>query len=92
MEKSTNPPGRPNTRPGAIRVAIATWRETRGLSQGALAEAVGVQQGHLSSWESGYGLPTWAELERLATALEVTPQHLYSTDMVREIRHAAEVA
>ena len=92
MEKSTNRPGRPNTRQGAIRVAIASWREARALSQGALAEAVGVQQGHLSSWETGYGLPTWSELQRLATVLEVTPEHLYSTDMVREIRYAAEVA
>jgi len=73
-------------------VAIALWREERGLSQGALAQTIGVQQGHLSSWESGYGIPTWAELERLATALAVTPHHLYSTDMVREIRYAAEVA
>ena len=61
------------------------------MTQGALAETIAVPQGHLSSWESGYGLPTWAELERLASALEVTPLHLYSTDMVREIRHAAEV-
>jgi DNA-binding transcriptional regulator YiaG len=91
-ENPTNRGGRPRTRQGAIRVAIASWREARGLSQGSLAETVGVQQGHLSSWETGYGLPTWQELQRLATALEVTPEHLYSNDMVREIRTAAEVA
>jgi transcriptional regulator with XRE-family HTH domain len=62
------------------------------LSQGTLAERVGVQQGHLSSWETGYGLPTWLELQQLAAVLEVTPEHLYSNDMVREIRTAAEVA
>jgi transcriptional regulator with XRE-family HTH domain len=91
MENAKNLGGRPRTRVGAIRTAITSWREARGLTQTALAEAAGVRQGHLSSWESGYALPTWAELEALATILAVTPQHLYSDDMVREIRHAAEV-
>lgn len=92
MDNARNPVGRPRSRIGAIRTAIATWRETRGLTQQALADAAGVRQGHLSSWESGYALPTWTELESLAAALSVTPQHLYSDDMVREIRAAAEVA
>lgn len=83
--------GRPRTRTGAIRTSIASWREARGLTQTALAEQCDVRQGHLSSWESGYALPTWSELERLALALSVTPAHLYSDDMVREIRIAAEV-
>jgi transcriptional regulator with XRE-family HTH domain len=58
----------------------------------ALAEQCDVRQGHLSSWETGYAIPTWGELERLATALQVTPEHLYSHDMVREIHAAAQVA
>jgi transcriptional regulator with XRE-family HTH domain len=91
MDNARNLGGRPRTRAGAIRTSIASWREARGLTQTALAEAAGVRQGHLSSWESGYAIPTWAELEALSSALSVTPAHLYSDDMVREIRLAAEV-
>lgn len=92
MDNARNPGGRPRSRIGAIRTSIASWREARGLTQMALAETAGVRQGHLSSWESGYALPTWTELEALASALSVTPAHLYSDDMVREIRLAAELA
>jgi transcriptional regulator with XRE-family HTH domain len=89
MDNPQNTGGRPKTRSGAIRNGIALWRSERALTQTALATACDVRQGHLSSWETGYAIPTWEELERLAKALGVTPSHLYSDDMVREIRTTA---
>lgn len=91
-ENSTNKGGRPRTRSGAIRTALPFWREERGLTQGGLAQIAGVPQSRLSSWEGGYALPTWTELDLLAKALRVTIADLYSEDIVRALRANAEVA
>ena len=95
VAESQNPQnvgGRPRTRVGGVRNAIASWRQEKALTQVALAELCGVKPGHLASWETGYNLPTWDELVALAGALGVTPAHLYSDAMIREIRLGAEVA
>lgn len=50
---------------------IAARRTRRGLSQRALAPAVGVTQGAITAWERGENVPRWDELRKLADELDV---------------------
>ena len=50
--------------------AIKTLREQRGLTQRALADAVGVTDKAVSKWESGRGLPDISLVEPLSAALQ----------------------
>lgn len=40
-----------------------------GLSQGALADKLGLTQAAISAWERGIQAPSWANLDRVRTAL-----------------------
>ena len=51
-------------------------RQTKGVSQAALAEAVGTRQSQISRIESGRRLPDSETLCRLADALELTMDYL----------------
>lgn len=62
---------------------IRRLREGRGLTQRALAEAVGVTDKAVSKWESGRGLPDVSLIEGLAVALGVSVAELLTGD-VRE--------
>ena len=55
---------------------IKSLREARGLTQGALAAAVGVTDKAVSKWETGRGLPDVALVEPLAQALGVSVAEL----------------
>lgn len=50
---------------------IAARRKHQGLSQRALAPAVGVSQGAITAWERGENVPRWDELRKLAGELDV---------------------
>jgi transcriptional regulator with XRE-family HTH domain len=50
---------------------IRAWREHRGLSHGALADAAGLEPSHLAQLESGRRKAAPDELQRLARALDV---------------------
>lgn len=50
---------------------IRRWRERRGLSQQALAEASGLSRNTLSLLERGQTSPTLATLQKIAVALQV---------------------
>jgi len=76
----------------ALRSAIRFWRNERKLSQSELVEKTGIRQDQLSRFETGQGIPSLDELSRIAEALGVTPAHLYSDEIVREIRASEEVA
>ena len=76
----------------AIRSAIRFWRTERKLTQSELVEKTGIRQDQLSRYETGQGTPSIDELTRIAEALGVTPAHLYSDEIVREIRASEEVA
>ena len=52
-----------------IGSAIRAARQAKGWSQVRLAREVGVSQGAISNWESGYRLPEWARLLVIAAAL-----------------------
>jgi transcriptional regulator with XRE-family HTH domain len=55
---------------------IRRHREKARLSQGELAEMVGVRQSRISQWENGRGEPGPGELFRLSRALGVTLDYL----------------
>ena len=48
------------------------WRERRGLSQAALARAVGVSQPMIAQWEMGIRYPSVNSLEAVLKSLNVT--------------------
>ena len=60
---------------------IKALREQRGLTQRALAEAVGVTDKAVSKWESGRGLPDVSLVESLAEALGVSVSELLTGDV-----------
>ena len=60
---------------------VKTLREQRGLTQRALAEAVGVTDKAVSKWESGRGLPDVSLVEPLAQALGVSVAELLTGDV-----------
>ena len=51
---------------------IAVWRDFRGLSAKALAEAAGITQAYLSQIETGKRDGTIGTMKKIAEALEVT--------------------
>lgn len=59
-----------------IHARIARLRRGKGLSKTALASKVGVNYQAVQQWENGKSAPKRTRLERVATALGVTPQEL----------------
>ena len=57
---------------------IARLRTDRGMSQGALAEALEVSRQSVSKWETDASIPELDKLVKLAKLFEVT-QHLNNT-------------
>lgn len=55
---------------------IAQARQARGMSQAALARAVGTAQTTISSWERGRTEPSRSDVERVAMALMMKPSQL----------------
>jgi transcriptional regulator with XRE-family HTH domain len=56
--------------------AIARRRKRLGLTQAQLAEATGIDRGHISRLEAGVFQPTLPTLARIARALETSPARL----------------
>lgn len=57
-----------NERLGAV---VAELRGRAGLTQASLAERVELQEQEIAAIEAGQLEPTWGELRRIASALEV---------------------
>jgi transcriptional regulator with XRE-family HTH domain len=58
-------------------------RESAKLSQVELAERAGVTQRAISGWETGKREPLWSAVQKLATALGVSPEALTDDQHVR---------
>ena len=67
---------------------IKKVRKKRGLSQGGLAEKIGINAAHLSRLENGRYQPSVEVLKKLADALHVSTDYLLSNtdDEVKEIK------
>ncbi|WP_368284793.1 helix-turn-helix domain-containing protein, partial [Enorma massiliensis] len=70
---------------------IRTLREQQGLTQRALAEAVGVTDKAVSNWESGRGLPDISLIESLAAALGVSVAELLTGDVRQNANRAGNM-
>lgn len=70
---------------------IRTLREQQGLTQRALAEAVGVTDKAVSKWESGRGLPDISLIESLAAALGVSVAELLTGDVRQNANRAGNM-
>lgn len=90
-EEARQPGGRPRIQPSGVRSAVRFWREEREMTQTALAEEAGIRQDVLSRYENGIAVPTIGEVESLAKALDVTVADLYSDELLRSMRGAAEI-
>ena len=60
-----------------MREKIRALREAKGMTQTELAEALGVDQTTISTWETGKAAPTMFNLQRLADLLGVSPGDLF---------------
>lgn len=70
---------------------IKSLREQKGLSQGQLAELVGVSSKAVSKWETAKGLPDITLIEPLAKALDVSVLELMSGEPVRNQNVSANI-
>lgn len=70
---------------------IKTLRESKGLTQGQLAQLVGVTDKAVSKWETGRGLPDISLVEPLAQALDVSVAELLTGDIVRNANRSANM-
>lgn len=61
---------------------IKTLREKQGITQGELAERIGVSSKAVSKWETAKGLPDISLIEPLATALGVSVMELMSGNAI----------
>lgn len=59
---------------------LRSLRERAGMSQAALAEAAGTEQGTLSQWEHNLAVPDVAAVEQLAVALGISAPGLLIGD------------
>lgn len=56
---------------------IKATREAMGLSQGALAQALGVDAATVSRWERGLVLPHWENMKRVIVLLDSSLEVLW---------------
>lgn len=55
-------------------------RKRRGLTQKALADAIGARHNSVSNWEAGRNRPDPDTVHSLCALLEVDPNYFYETD------------
>jgi transcriptional regulator with XRE-family HTH domain len=77
--------------PMKIGDRIARARQAKGLSQKALAAAVGTAQTTISSWERNRTEPTRSDVERVALALHMKPSELEVADQSADHRQVPVV-
>lgn len=64
---------------------LAEIRKKKGLTQGQLAERVGVEQPTIQRWEKGKREPSFDQLFQLASALDVEPASLIDKSIVASL-------
>jgi len=64
---------------------LRVMRKAKKLSQGKMAERLGMSQSAYAQWENGHSCPTLNTVERFATALGVTHRELLSTEKLEAV-------
>ena len=59
---------------------VATKRKEKGMTQGALAQRLGISPQAVSKWENGLGLPDVTIFPALADALEISLEELFGVE------------
>ena len=72
-------------------VRLTQARESKNMSQRALADIIGVDPVSMNRWEHGNSRPDWDNLRKLSKALGVTIDYLLSNDDM-ELFDAEETA
>ena len=82
----------PVTQPDAISATIRRLRRERGLTQEALAGAIGVSSQAVSKWETGQAMPDITLLLALSRKLQISVNELLGgqrrEELMRQFRHA----
>jgi len=60
--------------------SIRVIRQSKGLSQGEMQKRTGILRSYLSRVENGHTVPSFATLQRLATAMGLTLADFFSHD------------
>ena len=60
--------------------SIRKIRQARGISQGEMQKRTGILRSYLSRVENGHTVPSFATLQRLAGAMDVTLSDFFSAD------------
>ncbi len=63
---------------------IRRLRERKGMSQGAIASALGITAQAVSKWERGESAPQWGMAPKLAELFGCTIDELYGLDPPKE--------
>lgn len=63
---------------------VAVHRKHRGITQDALAEAIGMSVDMISRIEAGATGASFATIDKLATALRVDPAHFFTSELPGE--------
>lgn len=61
-------------------IRLKTMRVSKGLSQASLAKACGWSQSRIGNYESGRREPSFADLDKIAEALGIVPELLFSKE------------
>ena len=59
-------------------------RKNKNLTQEKLAEKIGTEESHISSWERGVYFPKYKMLEKIAEALDVEMHELFFFEHFRD--------
>ena len=60
--------------------SIRKIRQTKGISQGEMQKRTGILRSYLSRVENGHTVPSFATLQRLAGAMDVTLSDFFSAE------------
>ncbi|MBI4478936.1 MAG: helix-turn-helix transcriptional regulator [Acidobacteria bacterium] len=63
--------------------SIRKMRQAKGLSQGEMQKRTGILRSYLSRVENGHTVPSFATLQRLASAMGVTLADFFAMDNVQ---------
>lgn len=71
---------------------ISFYRKRKGLTQLALGNELGIDDGTMARIENGHHIPTAPQVDKLVEVLEVPPSYLFSKHILAEVAERARSA
>lgn len=75
-----------------MATGLSFYRKRKGLTQATVAQRLGIDEGRMSRIESGDQVPTPSEVDQLVELLGVTPNYLFSKNILAEVAERARAA